>query len=37
MSSKMNAFNLSALLKAAVPALGFSRFAKADEHFVQSN
>jgi hypothetical protein len=37
MISKMNAFNLSALLKAAVPALGFSRFAKADEHFVQSN
>jgi hypothetical protein len=37
MISKMNAFNLSALLKAAVPARGFSRFANVDEHFVQSN
>jgi hypothetical protein len=37
MISKMKAFNLSSLLNAAVPALGFSRFANADEHFVQSN
>jgi hypothetical protein len=37
MISKMKAFNLSAPLKAAAPALGLSRFANADEHFVQSN
>jgi hypothetical protein len=36
MGSKINASNLSSFLKTAEPALGFGRFANADEHFVQS-